>query len=469
MPPPATLDELVDRARQAGAADTAALNRFRAGRGSDELGTAEAAARAMVRDGLLTPYQAERLLRGEAGALRIGDRYRVLDKAGGGGMGQVFLCEDTAAGRAVAVKVLPAALGRDPQAAARFRREARATAVLDHPAIVRARDVGTDGRHPYLVLEFIDGTDLYRYVAGRGPLGPRTAAHYVARAADALQRAADQGWVHRDVKPHNLMVDRAGRLRVLDLGLARPLADDSVNAPVTDPDGTHGLLGTADFIAPEQAVDSSRADCRADIYSLGATFYFLLTGRPPFPDGTTAQKLAAHRTREAVPVRDVRPDVPDGMAAVLARMLRKNPADRYPTPAAVAAALAVWSEPAPPAPDPGGLPDWPPAVRRLLDLPAGGGAGPGAAGPPPLPSSYPRTRGRSGGPDQRELPGWVAVGSMLVGLITALLLAFRNPPMTPGPAASAMPPSAGAWGPDQAPSAVDGPRIPATNAPGSQR
>jgi serine/threonine protein kinase len=323
----------------------------------------------------------------------------------------------------------------------RFRREQRASAVLDHPAIVRAVDVGQDGRHPFLVLEFVDGADLYRYVTVRGPLDPRVAAHYVSRAAEALQRAADQGWVHRDIKPHNLMVDRTGRVRVLDLGLARSLKEDSRYPPVSDLEGRGSFVGTADFIAPEQAANSSRVDERADIYSLGATFYFLLTGRPPFADGTAAQKLNCHRTREPHPIRQVRPDVPDGMAAVLGKMMAKDPAARYRGPVEVAAALVTWAEPPPPPPDPAHLPCWPPAVLRLLGLPASAGATPPAGTGPVMPSSFPKSPGVAD-PEARSLPGWVAIGSVLVGLITALLLAFRVSP-GPGPSVIAAPRSAG--------------------------
>lgn len=427
MPPPATLDDFVDLVCRTGAADESAIQQFRDTHQSPDTWTPEAIAESMIRDGLLTPYQAQRLLRGETGGLRYGGRYRVLERIGGGGMGQVFLCEDTKHHRAVAVKVLSAGMAGDPGAVARFRREQRASAVLDHPAIVRAVDVGQDGRHPFLVLELVDGADLYRYVSARGPLDPRAAAHYVARAAEALQRAADQGWVHRDVKPHNLMVDRAGRVRVLDLGLARSFTEDSRHPPVSDIDSGQSFVGTADFIAPEQANSSSRVDGRADIYSLGATFYFLLAGRPPFPDGTMAEKLACHRSREPVPIQQVRPDVPDGMAGVLTRMMMKNPAARYQMPLEVATALAAWSEPPPPPPDPGRLPDWPIVVRRLLGLPGGGAGVPAAPVSPKLASSFPRDPRNTVPPATRALPGWVAVGSVIVGLITALLLAFRSP------------------------------------------
>jgi eukaryotic-like serine/threonine-protein kinase len=438
MPPPATLDELVGLIRKAGAADDAAVEQFAAGRPAGELGSAEAAAGAMVRDGLLTKYQAQRLLRGSPSGLRIADRYRVLDRLGGGGMGRVFLCEDTRDRRAVAVKVLPSSLGQDADAVARFEREARAAALLDHPGIVRALDVGHDGSHQFLVLEFVDGADLHRYVSSHGPLAPPTAAHYVARTAEALQRAADLEWVHRDVKPHNLMVDRAGGMHVLDLGLARPSTPDSVNM-VTE-QGASALLGTADFVAPEQAVDSSQVDGRADVYSLGATFYFVLTGRPPFPDGSLADKLLWHRTKDPEPVRQLRPEVPEGMALVLERMMAKDPADRYQTPAAVAAALAEWATTIPPPPDTAGLPDWSAAVRRLLGLPLTEPAITPSPPPSSMPSSFPRRPAPPPEPDHRGLSPWIAVAALVAGLATATFFATRG---SSGPAASAAPPSAG--------------------------
>ena len=426
MSPPGTLDELVGQLRRAGAADELAIERFTAGRPPGDPGSAEAASTAMVRDGLITPYQARRLLRGESRGLRIAGKYRVLDRLGGGGMGQVYLCEDARLGRAVAVKVLPAAHSRDPEAVARFEREARATALLDHPAIVRALDVGQDGGHPFLVLEFVDGADLYCYVAARGPLDPRTAAHYVAEAADALQRAADLGWVHRDVKPHNLMVDRAGRLRLLDLGLARPFTPDSINVPVTE-QGGFALLGTADFIAPEQVVDSTQVDGRADVYSLGATFYFLLTGRPPFPEGTVAEKLTWHRTREPKPVRQVRPEVPEEMARILAKMMAKDPAARYQAPADVVDALAEWANPAPLPPAAEGLPNWPPAVRRLLRLPLSEPPVPAPPVVPALASSFP-SRAAAADRAKRRTSRWIALLSVAAGLATAAVVALRTLP-----------------------------------------
>jgi serine/threonine protein kinase len=338
--PAVTADRFLDALRQSGllAADRLDAQLRRAAAEGPPEDAAELAAR-FVRDGLLTAYQVDRLLQGRWQDLVIAGKYAVLAPIGAGGMGQVYLTEHVVLRRRSAVKVLPARLTDDPAAVERFRREAQAVAALDHPNIVRAYDVDTaDGLH-FLVMEYVAGLSLQELVGGIGPIETAAAANYVAQAARGLQHAHEAGWVHRDIKPANLLIDRAGTIKVLDLGLARLLGDDA--EPLT---GATDALGTADYLAPEQGTDSHAADIRADIYSLGATFYFLLTGRPPFPEGTPAQRVLAHQTRPPRPVRDLRPDVPAGLAAVLDRMLAKDPAGRYPTPAVVVDALKPWAD-----------------------------------------------------------------------------------------------------------------------------
>jgi phosphate transport system substrate-binding protein len=217
------------------------------------------------------------------------------------------------------------------------------------------------GGDPYLVMEYVDGTNLHAVVAGNGRLAAARAAGYIRQAAVGLDHAAKVGLVHRDVKPGNLLLDRGGTVKLLDLGLARFLTDAARNDNLTARYDRHVVVGTADFIAPEQALDSSTADVRSDIYSLGATFYFLLTGRTLFPDGTVTQKLLWHQNRTPVPVRDLNPSVPAAMAAVLDRMMAKAPADRYQAPAEVVAALARWGTDGGPPPAvemPTIRPDW---------------------------------------------------------------------------------------------------------------
>jgi tRNA A-37 threonylcarbamoyl transferase component Bud32 len=261
-------------------------------------------------------------------------------------MGQVFLCEHKLMRRRVAIKVLPTAKAEDEASRTRFYREARAIAAVDHPNLVRAYDIDQDDNLHFLVMEFVDGTNLQELVRKSGPLDVARACHYVYGAAVGLQHAHEIGLVHRDIKPGNILIDRSGVIKVLDLGLARFFNDEEDNLTRVHDEN---VLGTADYLAPEQALDSHTVDIRADIYSLGATFYFLLTGTPPFPDGTVPQKLLWHQQREPKPIRSIRPEVPDGVAAVISRMMAKRPEDRYQTPADVIAAMQPWvATPIPP-------------------------------------------------------------------------------------------------------------------------
>ena len=209
----------------------------------------------------------------------------------------------------MALKLLPANRFRDPHAVSRFRREIEAIARVDHPNIVRASDAGEhDGIH-FLVMELIDGADLSTLVRRCGPLPIAEACELTRQAAVALQHAHEHGLVHRDVKPSNIMLDRNGTAKLLDLGLVR-LGDRSAGGDLTT---TGQLLGTFDYMAPEQASDIQRVDIRADLYSLGCTMYFLLTGQPPFGDAqyrTVVRKIVAHAKDEAPPVTDLRPEVP---------------------------------------------------------------------------------------------------------------------------------------------------------------
>ncbi len=348
MAAPTSADDLLDLVEQSLPLDPTRLAAYLAGlRATAALpGRSGDLAALLVRDGFLTPFQAEHLLRGRRPKFLIG-KYLILDRIGAGGMGAVYFCEHLQLGRPVALKVLPADQADDPAALARFHREAQAVAALDHPNIVRAFDVDREGRTYFLVMEYVDGVDLQELIGRRGRLDPARAAHYVRQTAEGLQHAHQARLVHRDVKPANLLLSRTGVVKILDLGLARFFHAGA--ASVTDQRSDQAILGTADYVAPEQARDSGDVDARADIYSLGATFYFLLAGRAPFADGTLNQKLLWHQMKAPPPLRRLRPDVPEAMAAVVARMMAKAPADRYQTPAEVAAALASWTRsPVPP-------------------------------------------------------------------------------------------------------------------------
>jgi tRNA A-37 threonylcarbamoyl transferase component Bud32 len=349
MPPPATVPEFLDLVRRSGVTDGGRLTAYLDRLAVDGLPPTPArAADLLIRDGFLTNFQAEQILLGKWKRFTLG-KYKVLERLGSGGMAHVFLCEHTLMRRRVAVKVLPAAKAADKASLNRFYREARAVAALDHPNIVRAYDIDQDDHLHFLVMEYVDGTNLQELVKKFGPLDVDRACHYVAQAAVGLQHAHENGLVHRDVKPGNLLLDRAGSVKVLDLGLARFFhdADDHLTKQYDD-----AILGTADYLSPEQAEDSHAVDIRTDVYSLGATLYYLLTGKPPFPDGTIPQKLIWLRNRQPAPVRELRPEVPEELAGVVARMMAKDPADRYQTPAEVADALARWTAaPIPPPPD----------------------------------------------------------------------------------------------------------------------
>jgi serine/threonine protein kinase len=342
MPAPATVDEFLDLIQKSGVAESARVKGYvqTLAAGGTPATQTDRLAETMVRDGLLTFFQAEQLLQGKWKRFFIG-KYKVLERIGTGGMGQVFLCEHKLMKRRVALKVLPAVKAQDPASLERFYREARAVAALDHPNIVRAYDIDQDENIHFLVMEYVDGPNLQDLVKKVGPLDPTRAAQYVAGAAIGLQHAHEMGLVHRDIKPGNVLVDRTGTVKVLDMGLARFFYDeDDLLTKKYD----ENVLGTADYLAPEQAVDSHSVDIRADIYSLGGTFYYLLTGSSPYPDGTVAQKLLYHQTRDPRPVRSLRPDVPQKLAAVIETMMRKNPDQRYQTPADVVEALAPWCQ-----------------------------------------------------------------------------------------------------------------------------
>ena len=299
------------------------------------------AANQLVAAGLLTPFQMRLLLKGKHKGFRVGP-YRIRDTIGRGGMGHVVLGEHTVMRRRVAVKLLPGRLAADPAAVDRFYREARAVAALDHPNIVRAHDVGFDNGMHYLVLEYVPGENLEERLRRSGPVPSGEAAGFAVQAAAGLKHAHDCGLVHRDVKPANLLVDRDGMVKILDLGVARFFLDPDRRGRSSDPGR---VMGTADYVAPEQLIDGA-LDRRADIYALGATLYHLAAGRPPF-GGTTAAKLLGHQLQTAPPLHTVC-RVPEGMAAVVSRMMEKEPADRYPDMGEVVAALLPFVTPAKP-------------------------------------------------------------------------------------------------------------------------
>ncbi len=268
--------------------------------------------------------------------------YELIEKLGEGGMGAVYRAKHLRLGREVALKALSPVHLRDQKAIARFDREMRAVGAVDHPNVVRAMDAREIGGTRFLVMEYVDGMELSDVVRHVGPLAVADAAEIIRQAAAGLQAAHEHGLVHRDIKPSNLMVTRHGCVKLCDLGLAR-FAMDMGDEEVT---GTGQAMGTPDYMAPEQVTDSRRVDIRADIYSLGCTFYKLLTGFAPFtgPEYRTAvQKLMAHSDKTPRPVGLIRKDVHPELAAVIDRMMAKSPKKRYATPAEVVDALSHFS------------------------------------------------------------------------------------------------------------------------------
>jgi serine/threonine protein kinase len=318
------------------------------------------AAAMLLHGGLVSQFQAKHLLQGRSKGFWI-KRYLVLEDLGTGGMGRVFLCEQTPMNRLVAVKVLPA--GMPPGALERFLREARASAALDHPNIVRAFDVDHENRFHFLVMEFVDGPTLGDLVDEQGPLEIAPACHYAAQAALGLHHAHEAGWIHRDVKPGNLLLDRTGTVRVLDLGLARFVF--GVDEQLTKQFDDQSLIGTADYIAPEQTLPDHEVDRRADVYSLGATIFFLLTGRPPYNEGNVLQKLMAHQLSDPPLLTQLRAAVPRELALLVQQMMAKDPAKRPPSAEAVVLALEPFAEGGPFPPDPRAMPNRCARVRQL--------------------------------------------------------------------------------------------------------
>ena len=341
MPAPCSLEELIHLIRSSGIVEEDSLASYldRREASEDLAPDRRAVLEDMVRAGLLTNFQAEQFLQGKSSGFTIGP-FRILERIGVGGMGQVYLCEDAGQARRVAVKVLPPAKADQPAALGRFYREARAASCLDHSNIVRTHEINQDGNLHYIVMDYVEGANLLDIVKKFGPLDIGRAVSYVLQVARGLDHAFRNGIVHRDIKPGNILIDRQGVARILDMGLARFYKDHTDLLTLKYDDRV--VLGTADYVAPEQVANSHTVDIRADIYALGATFYFLLAGQPPFPIGTVSQKLLWHRTKEPVPVEQVRPEMPRDLAALVALMMSKDPQERFQTPAQVIAELEPW-------------------------------------------------------------------------------------------------------------------------------
>jgi WD40 repeat protein/tRNA A-37 threonylcarbamoyl transferase component Bud32 len=379
-------------------------------------------ARDLVRRGWLTPYQVNQLFLGRPQDLLLGS-YLLLDKLGEGGMGAVFKARHQKLGRIVAVKVIrPQHLARDG-ALRRFQREIQAAARLVHPNVVHAYDAEEVGGTCLLVMEYVEGTDLARVVKQRGPLPDQEACEYVRQAALGLQHAFERGMVHRDIKPSNLLLTAGPNpvVKVLDLGLARVAATASDETTTLTHEGA--VMGTPDYIAPEQARNAHAVDIRADLYSLGCTLYFLLSGRVPFPGGTLTEKLLKHQFDEPEPLERLRPGVAPDVIAVVRRLMAKRPAARYQTPADLAADLAAVRAgrvPVLAAPAAGGAEPAPVAVAFDALEPTFVEGGPGST------AEVDRAARRPGGRRGPLLLAAAGGGVLLVLLAVVLVLALRR-------------------------------------------
>ena len=341
-------------------------------------------ARQAVNSGYLTLWQAQQVLSGRQQGLRI-DRYVLLDQIGHGGMGRVYLARDTRLGRLVAVKILSKERVNNPRALARFKREAKVGAQLQHENLVRIYDEGEVQGMPYLVMEYITGQTVGQLIAEMGRIEPAMASELGRQIAMGLDHLHQKGLLHRDVNPSNILVDRGGTAKLTDLGLAIDLGDAE---DVVTRDGA--TVGTFDYISPEQARNPRQIDTRSDIYSLGCTLYHMISGRVPFPAPSLPEKLFAHQSKVAEPLLGQVSGLPAGLDEVVRRMMGKTPEERYARPSLVARALEPFARPSHLGMDEPSTPrqrQGTPSSVVVGDSPARGGSDPDLA---ILPSDYPR-------------------------------------------------------------------------------
>lgn len=288
----------------------------------------------LVRHKKLTKFQAEEISKGKGKSLVLGN-YVLIEKIGAGGMGQVFKARHQRMDRLVAVKLLPPAMTKDAAAIARFEREVKAAAKLSHPNIVAAHDADCANGIHFLVMELVEGSDLLALVKKNGPFSVENAVNFILQTAKGLAAAHKKGIVHRDIKPGNLLLNTEGTVKILDMGLAR-IHEDGAQAELT---GTGVVMGTIDYMAPEQALDTKSADARADVYSLGCSLHYLLTAHATYEGATMMAKLLAHREKPIPSLRSVRPEVPEQLDAAFRKMVAKKIEERFQTMAEVITAL----------------------------------------------------------------------------------------------------------------------------------
>jgi serine/threonine protein kinase len=309
---------------------------------ADQRQDAETVAEHLIQTGMLSRFQASKLLQGTALGLVLGP-FHVLAPIGKGGMGTVYLARDSRSNQLVALKVLPPKRAREEERLlARFRREMEMSQRVCHPHLAWTYEIGVCQGVYYMALEYIPGKTLYRLVNEHGPLAAPRAARLFAEVASALDHAHTQGLIHRDMKPSNIMITPHDHAKVLDLGLALVQGEAPAEREVVG--GRGYVVGTMDYIAPEQAEDSAGVDPRTDVYSLGCSLYFALTGQPPFPGGSRTEKIQRHRSEEPAPIPQLNPAVPPAMIGIVRKMMAKNPEQRFASAAEVREKLLAWAD-----------------------------------------------------------------------------------------------------------------------------
>lgn len=303
-------------------------------------------AKELIRRGWLTVYQVNQLFQKAQAELSLGS-YRIMDSLGKGGVSQVYKAWDERRQCLVALKVIYPELMSNAEAFGRFQREMQAVSQLDHPNIVKAfgEDAPIGSAHFY-AMEFVEGTDLNKLVQLSGPMPIEQACDCIRQAALALQHAHERGLIHRDIKPANLVLMAGStQIKILDFGLTRTREPKTQPGPFDIQTMQGVMIGTPDFVSPEQARDPRSVDIRADIYSLGCTFYYLLTGQPPFPGTSFLEKIYKHQTKEPTAVNLLRTEVPETLANVVKKMMAKKLEERFQTPVEVADVLASFCPP----------------------------------------------------------------------------------------------------------------------------
>lgn len=352
MPPADSTADFLRTIEETGFLATGQLNALK-GWVQLERPDSQAIARELNRRGWLTGFQLKEIFRGRGKFLLVGP-YRILDLVGEGGMGRVYRALHTRLGREVALKVIRREKLANPMTVRRFRQEIQAVAHLSHPNVVLAFDADEAGGDHYLAMEFVDGIDLTKLVRDRGPLPIPVACDYVRQAALGLHHAYERGLVHRDVKPSNLIAAKTGQVKVLDLGLAM-LNEGAGSESATRVTQEGFVIGTPDFLAPEQAQNPLHVDTRADIYSLGATLYYLLTGKVPYEGANPTEKLMKHVTDPPPSLLKQLPAAPPQLDQLIQWMMAKDPNARPQTPLQAAQALAAFSPQAAALPYPSGF------------------------------------------------------------------------------------------------------------------